>query len=86
MIKYDGKPFNGVSYNQGAFAGDRGHLFIGGEMQCNYGINPQAKNRIWQPVFKIAQLEKIIADGSICKQCVKNVTKRIEEYKAKVGA
>jgi hypothetical protein len=78
-VKLDGKPFTGVTYNQGAFSGDRGHLFIKGIQQCSHSLSIQAKNRIWQRLFTIAKLQELIADGNICQSCAKNVTKLIEE-------
>ncbi len=77
-VKLDGKPFTGVTYNQGAFSGDRGHLFIKGIQQCSHSLSIQAKNRIWQRLFTIAKLQELIADGNICQSCAKNVTKLIE--------
>ena len=77
-VKLDGKPFTGVTYNQGAFSGDRGHLFIKGIQQCSHSLSIQAKNRIWQRLFTIAKLKELIADGNICQSCAKNVTKLIE--------
>lgn len=76
-VKLDGKPFTGVTYNQGAFSGDRGHLFIKGIQQCSHSLSIQAKNRIWQKLFTIAKLQELIADGNICQSCAKNVTKLI---------
>ena len=77
-VRLEGKPFTGVTYNQGAFSGDRGHLFIKGIQQCSHSLSIQAKNRIWQRLFTIAKLQELIADGNICQSCAKNVTKLIE--------
>ena len=79
MIKYDGKPFNGVTYNQGAYTGDRGHLFIKGEIQCSNAINYKAKNRVWIPLSKVYELENLIAQGGICQHCAKNVNALIQK-------
>lgn len=82
-VKLDGKPFTGVTYNQGAFSGDRGHLFILGVQQCSHALSLQAKNRVWVKLITMAKLEKTIADGSICQACAKNVTQLIEANKTK---
>ena len=78
-VNCEGKPFTGVTYNQGSFTGDRGHLFIKGNQQCSYIINVGARNRIWQRVFTIAKLQETISGGSICEVCAKKVTNLIEE-------
>lgn len=78
-IKYEGKPFTGITYNQGSFTGDRGHLFIKGIQQCSHSLSLQAKNRIWQRLFTIAKLQEIISQGSVCQSCSKKVIKLIEE-------
>jgi hypothetical protein len=82
IIKMDGKPFSGVTYNQGQFTGTQGHLFIAGEQQCSYGLNYQARNRIWDKVRTWSQLESLISGDDICKQCAKNATSKIATYRA----
>jgi bacterioferritin-associated ferredoxin len=82
-VKVDGKKFTGVTYNQGAFSGDRGHLFILGMQQCSYSLAIQSRNRVWQKLITIAKLEQVIADGNICSACAKNVTQLIEANKTK---
>ncbi len=82
-IRLEGKLFTGVTYNQGAFSGDRGHLFILGVQQCSYALSIQAKNRVWIKLFTIAKLEKTITDGNICNACAKNVGQLIEANKTK---
>jgi bacterioferritin-associated ferredoxin len=78
-VKLDGKLFTGVTYNQGAFTGDRGHLFIKGIQQCSHSLSLQARNRIWQKLFTIAKLQETISNGSICQACAKKVTNLIQE-------
>lgn len=80
-VRLEGKLFTGVTYNQGAFSGDRGHLFILGVQQCSHALSLQAKNRVWARLITIAKLEKTIADGGICQACAKNVTALIEANK-----
>ena len=80
MIKYDGKPFNGVTYNQGSFAGERGHLFINGVQQCKHQLNLVARNRIWNPIATITKVQTLITNGGICEQCAKTVTNKINAY------
>jgi hypothetical protein len=80
-VRLEGKLFTGVTYNQGAFSGDRGHLFILGVQQCSHALSLQAKNRVWLKLFTIAKLEKTITEGSICQACAKNVTQLIEAKK-----
>jgi hypothetical protein len=77
-VNYEGKPFTGVTYNQGSFTGDRGHLFIKGIQQCSHLLSLQARNRIWQRLFTIAKLQETISGGSICQACAKKVTNLIE--------
>ena len=79
-VLYGGKPFSGVTYNQGAFTGDRGHLFIKGIQQCSYGLNLKARNRIYQVIQTIAKLKNVIEAGGVCEQCAKNVGVLIKEY------
>lgn len=81
MIKMNGQPFSGVTYNQGAFAGNRGHLFIKGIQQCSYALSIKSRNRIWNSITQIAKLEQTIADGNICEQCAKNTTELIKKHK-----
>jgi len=78
-VKLNGKLFTGVTYNQGAFTGDRGHLFIKGIQQCSYFLSLQGRNRIWQNLFTIAKLQEKITGGSICQACAQKVIKLIEE-------
>jgi bacterioferritin-associated ferredoxin len=80
-VKVDGKLFTGVTYNQGAYAGDRGHLFIMGMQQCSYALSLRARNRIWQKITTIAGLEKIVAEPNTCEKCSKNVTQVIQANK-----
>jgi len=82
IIKMNGKPFSGVTYNQGQFTGTQGHLFIAGEQQCNYGLNYEARNRIWDQVRTWSQLASLISNDGICKQCAKNATAKIATHKA----
>ena len=49
-VKLNGKPFTGVSYNQGIFSGNKGHIFIDGHVKCSYSLNLYAKNRIWEKI------------------------------------
>ncbi len=79
-VLYGGVPFSGVTYNQGAFTGNRGHVFIKGKQQCSYGLNLKATNRIYQPVKTIAELKNVIEAGNVCEQCAKNVGVLIKEY------
>ena len=80
-VNYGGKPFSGVTYNQGAFSGNRGHLFIKGKQQCSHGLNLKAYNRIYETMTKIDELVLAIKNDNICKQCATNVTKLIKEAK-----
>ena len=82
-VIYEGKPFTGVTYNQGLFAGNRGHLFLKGQIQCSYPLNLQANNRIYQVIKTIAKLENVIQTGKVCKQCAKNVSVAINSKKNK---
>jgi hypothetical protein len=70
-VKLDGILFTGVSYNQGSFSGNKGHIFIKGQIQCSYSLNLSAKNRIWQKIESIKHLLSLIETGSICKACAK---------------
>jgi hypothetical protein len=78
-VKLDGKLFTGVSYNQGSFAGDKGHIFIKGQIQCSYSLNLSAKNRIWQKIESVKYLSNLIETGSICKVCAKQTKGLIQE-------
>jgi hypothetical protein len=73
-IVQNGKLFSGISYNQGAFTGDRGHLFIQGTQQCSYGLNLQSRNRIYQSIKTIKQLKNVLDTQNVCKQCAKKVS------------
>jgi len=78
-ITYQGKPFTGVTYNQGSYTGDRGHIFIKGIQQCSYALNAQGRNRIWESFKSIAYLKSLILEGKVCKMCAKNVNEKIQQ-------
>lgn len=78
-VKLDGKLFTGVSYNQGSFSGDRGHIFIKGQIQCSYSLNLSAKNRVWQKIETVKSLSNLIETGSICKVCAKETNNLIQK-------
>jgi hypothetical protein len=80
-IKLDGKPFTGVSYNQGAFSGNKGHIFINGQVKCSYSLNLSAKNRIWEKIQTIENFLSLIETGSICKVCAEQTKNLIKEVK-----
>jgi hypothetical protein len=82
-VLYGGQPFSGVTYNQGAFSGDKGHLFIRGEQQCSYGLSLMSKSRIYCKIATIAKLQDVIQTGNVCEQCAKNVQILIDEYQKK---
>jgi hypothetical protein len=82
-VKMDGKPFTGVTYNQGSFTGDRGHIFIRGSIQCSYSLNLSGRYRVWQKVQTIKFLSELIEDGSICKVCAKKTKDLIQEWEIK---
>ena len=79
-VNYNNKPFTGVTYNQGAFTGNRAHFFIKGQQQCSYSLNLQAGNRIYKTIQTIANLQKLINTKSACKQCASNVNAAIQQY------
>lgn len=79
MIKMDNKPFTGVTYNQGAFAGNRGHLVIKGQLMCNVSMNLHANNRIWNRITSTANLENIANQNNTCKVCSKKVLDLISQ-------
>jgi hypothetical protein len=79
MIKMDGKPFTGVTYNQGAYAGNRGHLAIKGQLMCKTSMNLHANNRIWNRITSTANLENIANQDNTCKQCSKKVLDLINQ-------
>jgi hypothetical protein len=85
QVLQNGKPFSGITYNQGSFTGDRGHLFIQGSQQCSYGLNLHSANRIYQNIRTIAQLKNVIDTQNVCKQCAKNVGVAISNTE-KLGA
>lgn len=80
-VKVDGKLFSGVTYNQGSFAGDRGHLFIMGMQQCSYALSYHARNRIWKKITTIAGFEKVVVEPDTCEKCAKNVKQAIQANK-----
>jgi hypothetical protein len=80
-VKLNGKPFTGVSYNQGSFAGNKGHIFINGYIKCSYSLNLSAKNRIWKKIQTIENFLSLIQSGSICKVCAEQTTNLIKEAK-----
>lgn len=84
MVKLDGQPFSGVTFNQGVFAGNRGHIYIQGVQQCKYAINVMARNRLWISIKTITDLEKRIQGAEICQQCAKTTSEKINKHK--VGA
>ena len=79
-IRLNGKVFTGISYNQGSFTGDRGHVFIAGVQQCSYALSLQAKTRVW---FRktITELEQTITYQNTCQTCAKNVIELIQTNK-----
>lgn len=79
MIKINGAPFTGITYNQGAFAGNRGHLVIKGQLMCKTSMNLHAKNRIWNQITSTANLENIANQNDTCKQCSKKVLDLISQ-------
>jgi hypothetical protein len=84
-VKMDGKPFTGVTYNQGSYTGDKGHIFIHGIMQCSYSLNLHGRYRIWQKIRTIKYLSNLIEENSICKVCAnktKNLIKQTMESKS----
>jgi hypothetical protein len=81
IVKLQGKPFSGITYNQGVFTGNRGHIFIKGHQQCTYGLNIQSANRIFQAINTILDLENAIKLDNICKQCHKKVSLAIANRK-----
>ncbi len=80
-VKLDGKPFTGVSYNQGSFSGNKGHIFIKGQIQCSYSLNLSGKNRIWQKIETIKYFLDVIKTDSICKVCSEQTKNLIEEVR-----
>jgi len=86
MIKMDNAPFTGITYNQGPYTGNRGHLVIKGQLMCKSGLNLQAKNRIWNKITSTENLEFSAKESNTCKQCSKKVLSLIEQArKAKVA-
>lgn len=78
-VLYGGKPFSGITYNQGAFSGDKGHLFIKGIQQCSYALNRKSKNRVWFPIKGIAELERNInGNENLCSACRTEILAKIE--------
>lgn len=78
-VLYGGKPFSGITYNQGAFSGDKGHLFIKGIQQCSYALNRKSKNRVWIPFKLIGELVRNInSNANVCSACRKEVLAKIE--------
>jgi hypothetical protein len=70
-VKVNGKIFTGVTYNQGPFGGDRGHIFINGRIQCSCSLNLHASNRIWLEIRLVKDLVDLVKQGSTCKICAK---------------
>ena len=77
-IKMNGKPFTGVTYNQGSFTGHRGHIFIGGRIQCAYSLNLSGRNRIWEKIETLNVLSELLETDKICKVCAKKTKDLIE--------
>jgi len=79
-VLYGGVPFSGVTFNQGPFSGDKGHLFIKGQQQCSYGLSLMSRSRIYRQISTIAKLQDVISAENVCEQCAKNVQTLIDEY------
>jgi hypothetical protein len=79
-VRLNGKVFTGITYNQGAFSGDRGHVFIGGVQQCSHALSLQTKTRVWLRKT-MGELEKTITYQNTCQACAKNVTQLMEANK-----
>jgi hypothetical protein len=78
-VKMNGKPFTGVTYNQGSFTGDRGHLLIAGQVQCSSSLNLTGKGRIWEKIETTEALLELLEADSICKVCVKQTKALIKK-------
>ena len=78
-VTMNGKPFSGVTYNQGSFTGDRGHIFIGGYIQCSYALNLSARFRIWEKIETVKTLSGLIETDEICKACAKKTKNLIQK-------
>ena len=78
-VTMNGKPFSGVTYNQGSFTGNRGHIFINGYIQCSYGLNVSARSRIWEKIETVKVLSQLVETDEICKVCAKKTKELIKQ-------